>query len=353
MTSLAVPNTFRVADIVDWQRNGNLELRPFFQRRSSWTTAAKAYLIDTVARGMPIPILLIRERTNLKTLQPIREVVDGQQRLRTLLAFVAPDLLPDFDPSTDDFLVPADMNPDIADRHFRELPDNVQLSILEYRLPVFMLPNNADDRLILDIFARLNSTGEKLNPQELRNARFHGRFKRLMYALASEHLDYWRNWHVFKDPHIARMREVEFTSDLAMLILYGVGEFSQKRVEAVYRDLDRTFPAGEIVRYRFRHVMSELRRLLDNFENVPIFRQKVWFYALFAYVYDTCFKLNSKLVDSRGKRLPERIKTHLQNISDQVEGDRIPDEIVTATRGRVSHKSSREKVLSFVRGEYA
>jgi uncharacterized protein with ParB-like and HNH nuclease domain len=96
---------YKVSDFLSWQWSNSLVLSPSFQRRSVWPKAAKSFLIDTVVRGLPIPIIFLREQTDLNTLEPIREVVDGQQRLRTLISFIEPDLLKDFDPERDSFVV--------------------------------------------------------------------------------------------------------------------------------------------------------------------------------------------------------------------------------------------------------
>lgn len=87
---------YKVSDFLSWQRTNALALSPSFQRRSVWPRAAKSFLIDTVVRGLPMPIIILREQTNLETLEPLREVVDGQQRLRTMISFIEPELLKDF-----------------------------------------------------------------------------------------------------------------------------------------------------------------------------------------------------------------------------------------------------------------
>src|SRR5437764_1428576 len=86
--------TYRVSDFVSWQRTGSLELSPSFQRRPVWENGAKSLLIDTISRGFPMPVLFLRDSpSGLDTMEPVREVVDGQQRIRTVMSFVAPNLL--------------------------------------------------------------------------------------------------------------------------------------------------------------------------------------------------------------------------------------------------------------------
>jgi uncharacterized protein with ParB-like and HNH nuclease domain len=76
---------YKVTDFVTWQKNKQLRLSPEFQRLSVWKSGAKSYLIDTIVRGMPIPIIFLKDkRTDVDQFEPIREVVDGQQRLRTV-----------------------------------------------------------------------------------------------------------------------------------------------------------------------------------------------------------------------------------------------------------------------------
>jgi hypothetical protein len=95
--------SYTVADFLGWMRTGELELSPSFQRRPVWQPTAKSYFIDTVVKGLPAPIIFLRERIDIETTRSIKEVVDGQQRLRTVLSFVDPSAIPDFDPETDGF----------------------------------------------------------------------------------------------------------------------------------------------------------------------------------------------------------------------------------------------------------
>ena len=178
MTSLNVSKTqYRVSDFLSWQRAKTLILSPRFQRNSVWSAGAKSYLIDTIAQGLPIPIIFLRERlSDLGSLEPKREVVDGQQRLRTLISYIEPTLLDDYNPSRDDFKVKAVHNEDLAGLGFADLSTELQQRILNYEFSVHVLSSGVDDREVLSIFARMNSTGTKLNPQELRNAQYHGAF---------------------------------------------------------------------------------------------------------------------------------------------------------------------------------
>ena len=185
MRRLEITRTiYKVSDFVSWQRAKSLVLSPSFQRRPVWKPGAKSYLIDTIVRGLPIPIIFLREqRANLDSLEPGREVVDGQQRIRAVLSYIEPSLLDDFNPARDDFTVQPAHNRELAGKIFSKLPSELKQRILDYEFSVHVLSSEVDDREILQIFARMNATGVKLNYQELRNAEYFGEFKTSMYHL--------------------------------------------------------------------------------------------------------------------------------------------------------------------------
>jgi uncharacterized protein with ParB-like and HNH nuclease domain len=130
--------------------------------------------------------------------------------------------LKDFDPVRDDFTISAIHNEKLGGRSFSELSERDRQQILDYQFSVHSFPADTDDREILQIFARMNSTGVKLNAQELRNAEFYGQFKTTAYELATEQLNRWRDWSIFSPDQIARMNEVELSSEFMILIMSGI-----------------------------------------------------------------------------------------------------------------------------------
>jgi hypothetical protein len=253
---------YKVSDFLSWQRTASLSLSPSFQRRSVWPTAAKSFLIDTVVRGLPMPIIILREQTNLDTLEPLREVVDGQQRLRTLISFIEPELLRDFNSKRDSFVVTRTHNKEIAGKTFRQLSPEIRKNILGYDFSVHVLPSATEDRQVLQIFARMNATGVKLNDQELRNAEYYGEFKTLAYDLAYEQLNRWRAWKVFSEMEIARMTEVEETSDLMLLMLDGVRGKSQSALNRIFLREQRSLVDSGLLWTKLMRLSVGIYRLL-------------------------------------------------------------------------------------------
>jgi len=70
-------NTFKVSDILQWYQEKTLILSPNFQRNYVWNEDHKSYLIDTIIRGFPVPLIILRNNIpSFDTFKSIREVVD-------------------------------------------------------------------------------------------------------------------------------------------------------------------------------------------------------------------------------------------------------------------------------------
>ncbi|HEX5275178.1 MAG TPA: DUF262 domain-containing protein [Candidatus Rubrimentiphilum sp.] len=338
---------YRVADFLAWQRQGNLDLNPVFQRRSVWSSGAKSFFIDTVVRGWPAPVIYIWERIDLASQEATREVVDGQQRLRTLFAFIDPSCLADFDES-DDFLVKAIHNKSIADTPYGDLPEDVKHDILGYEFSTHVLPSQIEEREVLQIFSRLNSTGVRLNRQELRNAEYFGDFKTEMYNLALEQLERWRLWLRNAEIRIARMLEVEITSDLCILIVSGVTKKTQQIISRYYGDFDEMFPGRNEVSRRFRTVMDAIDGLIGTEISSSAYSLDIHFYSLFAYLYDKMFGLGSNLAKRSPNRLPKSLREYLMDASTQIDDEEYPEEYAEAFQSVRPDAVSRQQRLRFL-----
>src|SRR3954451_2811090 len=79
-----------IAQIKSFWDKEALELAPPFQRNPVWTSKQKAYLVDTIVRGFPIPELYMKEVIDAEGDEKFI-VVDGQQRIRACLEFLEDD----------------------------------------------------------------------------------------------------------------------------------------------------------------------------------------------------------------------------------------------------------------------
>jgi hypothetical protein len=351
------PTTYPISDFLSWQRQGLLDLRPPYQRLSVWTKRAKSLLIDSVLRGYPIPLIFLHNTLDLEQAVSVRQVVDGQQRIRTVLAYIDPSSLDDFDFEKDDFTVLRSHNKDFYGKTFQELPDLVRAQILETKLPTVVLPSGMPDVELLRIFQRMNSTGLKLNPQELRNAEFYGEFKDLSYSLAYSQHQRWLGWSLFNTQQIARMLEVEFTSDLLGLMINGVRARTKATIDKLYRDFDDQVQDADSIVDVFNETCDQLDRIFGR-ERSPSslrrFRTTGWIYSCFAVLS------NTDTIGTDGEQrsgfdavldpvTPENLIEALQHSDELLRSGDLQEDVTKVLRGATSDRASRERRIAFIR----
>lgn len=343
------PNSFRVTDFISWQETGSLDLNPKFQRRAVWKAGAKSYLIDSMHKGLPVPLVFLRERLDLGSGQTIREVVDGQQRLRTVLSYVAPNSLKDFDPKRDGFVVSRNHSRELAGKEFHELSDDSKERIYSYEFSVQTLPRGMTDSDVLEIFARLNSTGQTLSAQELRNAAYFGALKTLMYRLAFRYTDQWLAWGVFTPDQLARMAEVEMTSDLVYNILNGLSSKSQARLNRMYREYDQDFSGTKDVERQFCAVMDTIQTRFGEHMKRSAYSREVHFFTLFVYTYDLMFDLESDEFLRKPGRLPSSYEVGLAEASRRLKSLEVPANVLDAFARASADYGRRRTRLEYLR----
>lgn len=339
---------YKVADFITWQRSGTLVLSPKFQRRAVWKPGAKSYLIDTIVRGLPVPIIFLRDqRIDLDKFEPSREVIDGQQRLRTILSYVVPDSLEDYDPQKDDFTVSKNHNTDLAGKQFHQLGEDIREQILEYEFNVHILSPRVDDREIIQIFRRMNATTYTLNKQELRNAEFFGEFKTVAYILAAEQLNRWREWEIFSESQISRMDEVLHTSECIIFMINSkIQEKSEPSINKIYKEYDEEFPLREEVEKRFRATMDELDKCYRQEKTREFLRRKIFSYPLFAAIYAFMFGKTPISESAKTKTLSSGKLSSIATSIERIKCGEAAEPIIEVV-GRSRTTSLREREILF------
>lgn len=83
---VAESDVLPIQDLLGWAEDGKLNLTPSYQRGDVWPTADAQLLMESILRGIPLPsIILLRHEENNRSSY---EVVDGKQRLTSILRFV-------------------------------------------------------------------------------------------------------------------------------------------------------------------------------------------------------------------------------------------------------------------------
>lgn len=332
---------FTASQFLDWQRSGVLELNPIFQRRHVWKAPARSQLIDSIARGYPIPIILLRQVQDLQTLKTRMEVVDGQQRLRTVIAYLDHTALSDYKADQDEVVVRRGHNADIAGKDFGALPAHTKQDILGYEFSTHILPASAGDELVFRIFALLNSTGLSLNKQEVRNAEYHGAFKTLVYDLSFQFLDQWRTWNLFGNDAISRMDEAEAVSEYLIAMIDGLGGKSQTKIDRYYDDNDEQLKHSTVLKDRFTKLMNAIDSAIGSELPTSAFRRPALFYSLWVALYDHSYGLKSPLKKRPMKPFPSGLSGKLVQLSDRIAQKRLPDAVQDAIDRATSDPARR------------
>ncbi len=136
--------------------DGQLDIRPKYQREFIYKDEQRNEVVRTVMKGLPLNVMYWVDRGEEFENDPDTpryEVMDGQQRTISLCEYV-------------------DGNFSVDDMLFNNLPKDKQDEILDYELFIYICSGTESEKL--DWFRIINIAGEQLTEQELRNAVYAG-----------------------------------------------------------------------------------------------------------------------------------------------------------------------------------
>ena len=132
---------------------GRLSIRPKYQREFIYKDKQRDAVIHSIRCGFPLNVFYFAVNKDGSY-----EVIDGQQRLISLLRYIASLFSVKW--------------PNGKNLYFNNLVEDLQDQILSYKLMVYFCSGTDSEKL--DWFRTINIAGEKLTDQELRNAVYTG-----------------------------------------------------------------------------------------------------------------------------------------------------------------------------------
>jgi uncharacterized protein with ParB-like and HNH nuclease domain len=146
-------------------RHNQLNLDPGFQRRSVWSLGDRRRLIQSILSNYPVPSIFLYQRNSRG--KTIYDVLDGKQRLETLLMFARQGRF-----KRDAFDIRLDLGNGHNPYDWKDLSKDpeIRAAFETYRIPVVEV--RGDLSSMVDLFVRINSTGKPLTSGEKRHARF-------------------------------------------------------------------------------------------------------------------------------------------------------------------------------------
>ncbi len=161
-------------------------LNPEFQRRHRWNIKRKSKLIESFIMNVPIPPIFLYEKE-----YSVYEVMDGLQRLTAISQFYKDEF------ELQDLVEWSELN----GYKYSNLPEQIRKGIdRRYISSIILLQETAKtereaNRLKQLVFERINSGGEKLKAQEIRNALYPGKLNTLTIKLARDKF-FCRLWDI-------------------------------------------------------------------------------------------------------------------------------------------------------------
>lgn len=271
-----------ISDLVQWHTKGEIELSPKYQRNNVWNEKAKAYLLDTIVRGLPIPPIFLRQTVDINTKSTNREIIDGQQRVRAIIDFVV----------AEDFAIKKSHNKELGGKKYSELDDDIQEAILEYEILAEVVTEK-DESIVYDMFARLNSNNMVLNKQEIRNSKYWGEFKVLIYRLSSKYRDFFLSNQLLTDNDCSRMRDSELINSMVIVLVDGIVKETPSSIETIYKKYDKSFPDSELIEAKFSEIMNIIEHIYFYFNGASgCFGNKNYFFTLYCVIANQMFGIN-------------------------------------------------------------
>ena len=212
-------STYSVAELRDMLGRKDLVVNKTYQRGAGlWPSSARSYFVDTMLTGFPFPKLYFSESLDRKSRRVIREIVDGQQRITSMMDFL-----------NDKFRLTS-VSRQFAGKSFSELPEEMQMAYLAHPVPVDVI-RNASKSEILEMFRRMNAYTLPLNESEKRHAQFHGVFKWFVNTLTDEMSATIVGFNILTNRQIVRMADAELIAEMVVYrITVGIsGIISENR----------------------------------------------------------------------------------------------------------------------------
>lgn len=243
-------NLDSIVPLLNSKQNGKDKyiLNPEYQRRKRWTNKQKSLLIESFIINVPIPPIFLYEVE-----YAVYEVMDGLQRLTAIKDFYEEKFA----------LEGLEYWKELEGKKYSMLPENVKAGIdRRYLSSIILLEETAKDKekaeeLKQIVFERLNSGGEKLTPQETRNALYSGKFNQICVKLA-------------ENKYFRKMWNFPLEEEVENLLLKSEDEL--KETDYSINDIKsyRRMDDVELVLrfFAYRHInklTSPVEKFLDNF----------------------------------------------------------------------------------------
>lgn len=155
-----------IEKLYSWYRDESFLVNRRYQRKLVWTIEEKEALIESISKKFPLPLIIVAEIVHNGKV--VYEIIDGMQRLEAIFAFIENKLHFKgryFDLETLGLTKSLKDN-DILQQKIDIWDKEFCLMFTSYEVPLFSYKQD-DEKIIDEIFKRINYYGKHLSEQEL------------------------------------------------------------------------------------------------------------------------------------------------------------------------------------------
>jgi hypothetical protein len=248
-----------ISEFLKIYHDKKINLIPSYQRNPIWTAKAQKQLIGTIKKNQPIPNFFLK-----KNGADGFEMVDGQQRARTILGYINSNFS------------------DLDGMRFEDLDDGIQSVFLGYPLSITLITELSEEESIEEFYSLVNSSGLRLNRPELKKAEFYDTvFLKLVNDVAGN--ESFIKLDLFSSTTVNRMNDIEFVSELVALLKFGIFE-KKTKVDYLYKN-DISQDDYDQLKSQFIDIIQLICDLDGLYPlNKTRYRQKNDFYSFFHFI---------------------------------------------------------------------
>lgn len=269
-----------IAQLTETWENGRLNLSPGFQRQSVWKLSDRRKLIESILQHFPIPSIFLYRRDEGDW--PVYDVIDGKQRLETILMF---SKAKGFGGDGFEVVPPASDELGTEPVGWTKLKKAGQTArFRSYSIPTVEVSGDLGD--IIDLFVRINSTGKALTSSEKRHARFYeSPLLRTAATLARQLRKFLLAERIVSADQIQRMRDIELISELLASILSGGPVNKKQAIDSAIGSHKFNKASLDRASRELKSSIVKLRKLFPELQATR-FRRVPEFYTLVLLVWE-------------------------------------------------------------------
>ncbi|MCG8708864.1 DUF262 domain-containing protein [Brenneria sp. 4F2] len=274
-----------------------------YQRGSGiWPNSAKSYFIDTILEGYPFPKIYLYQVFGKTNERPVKEIVDGQQRVTTIIDFYK-----------NKFSL-SSTSKRFSGMRFNDLPDDIKSVFISYQIETSTI-YAASRAELLEMFRRMNAYTAPLSTAEKRHAMYQGKYKWFIVELSDEYSEIFENYKILTSKQLARMGDAEFISELGVVLERGIVSKSSSDIDKMYKYYDDDFIKESEFKEKICEFFDFLTVELSDLSDTYLMKSYVVHSLFCAYISVRYGLLNNQWLENElGFSPDENIKFNLESI---------------------------------------